>query len=161
MTSSHSVRQGIRAKSNVIGEKIVTSLFQRSTLAMAAAALAFTGIAHADNHAGAPIQYFINKFDGEAKYPADLESYPYLNADAPIYGEYISGVRGGFNDFNSLNGRGDDASGLGLLSVCEAQRRRTSQTACNTNLKTESIRKAIYVLGKGSKKKFQKKTNKC
>ena len=94
----------------------MTSLFQRSTLAMAAAALAFTGIAHADNHAGAPIQYFINKFDGEAKYPADLESYPYLNADAPIYGEYISGVRGGFNDFNSLNGRGDDASGLGLLS---------------------------------------------
>ena len=83
---------------------------------MAAAALAFTGIAHADNHAGAPIQYFINKFDGEAKYPADLEYYPYLNPEAPIYGEYVSGVRGGFNDFNSLNGRGEDASGLGLLS---------------------------------------------
>ena len=94
----------------------MTSLFQRSTFAVAAAALTLAGMARADDHADAPIQYFINKFDGEAKYPADLEFYPYLNPEAPIYGEYISGVRGGFNDFNTLNGRGDDASGLGLLS---------------------------------------------
>jgi len=94
----------------------VTSLFQRSTLAVAAFGLTIASAARAQDDADAPIQYFINKFDGEAKYPADLEYYPYLNPEAPIYGEYVSGVRGGFNDFNSLNGRGDDASGLGLLS---------------------------------------------
>jgi len=94
----------------------VTSLFQRSTLAVAAFGLTIASAARAQDDADAPIQYFINKFDGEAKYPADLENYPYLNPEAPIYGEYVSGVRGGFNDFNSLNGRGDDASGLGLLS---------------------------------------------
>jgi len=91
-------------------------LFQRSTLAVAAFGLTIASAARAQDDADAPIQYFINKFDGEAKYPADLENYPYLNPEAPIYGEYVSGVRGGFNDFNSLNGRGDDASGLGLLS---------------------------------------------
>ncbi len=94
----------------------MTSLFQRSTLAVAAFGLTIASAARAQDDADAPIQYFINKFDGEAKYPADLENYPYLNPEAPIYGEYVSGVRGGFNDFNSLNGRGDDASGLGLLS---------------------------------------------
>ena len=73
------------------------------------------GVASAENDMDAPIQHFIHKFDGEARYPADVESYPYLNADAPVYGEYVSAVVGGFNDFNNLNGRGDDAAGLGLL----------------------------------------------
>ena len=73
------------------------------------------GVASAEDAMDAPVQHFIHKFDGEAKYPADVQSYPYLNPNAPIYGEYVSAVVGGFNDFNDLNGRGDDAAGLGLL----------------------------------------------
>ena len=84
-------------------------------IASGAALLLAAGVASAEDAMDAPIQHFIHKFDGEAKYPADVESYPYLNADAPVYGEYVSAVVGGFNDFNNLNGRGDDAAGLGLL----------------------------------------------
>jgi len=34
-----------------------------------------TGVASAENDMEAPIQHFIHKFDGEARYPADVESY--------------------------------------------------------------------------------------
>ena len=83
----------------------MTSLFKNGALAVAALSLTVGGIVGAQDESDAPIQHFINKFDGDAKYPADLEFYPYLNPNAPIYGEYVSGVIGGFNDFNDLNGR--------------------------------------------------------
>ncbi len=86
----------------------MTTLFQRSALAAAVLGLTFASGVRAEDESDAPIQHYINKFDGEAKYPADLDFYPYLNPNAPIYGELISGRRGGFNDFNSLNGRGED-----------------------------------------------------
>ena len=53
------------------------------------------GVASAEDAMDAPVQHFIHKFDGEAKYPADVQSYPYLNPNAPIYGEYVSAVVGG------------------------------------------------------------------
>ena len=35
-----------------------------------------TGVASAENDMDAPIQHFIHKFDGEAKYPADVKATP-------------------------------------------------------------------------------------
>jgi microcin C transport system substrate-binding protein len=62
-----------------------------------------------------PVWHHAGSLVGEPKYPAGFERFDYVNPDAPVGGTVRLSSMGGFDTFNPLLPRGEQADGLGLV----------------------------------------------